>query len=213
MSGTTQYYVEFETSLQNATYDIKWGKPDLAASLLCDDSGTGAGWPALPTCVNTSFGGYAGNWTMTTKLHPGPTVGLRDTTPALMNATLTAPSRGATAWRVTLRPATLYIRPATLYTQAAALRIQAAALCAQAAVLCTQAAALCAQAAAMCAQASRRRGHGPLVSHCVDTQHLRTLLLPARDLDRGDPLPDPRHAGIRDGRRWLPHVSRRVARR
>lgn len=30
VSGTTQYYVEFEMSLQNATYDIKWGKPDQA---------------------------------------------------------------------------------------------------------------------------------------------------------------------------------------
>ena len=85
-------------SLQNATYDIKWGKPD-QTSLLCDASGTGAGWPALPTCVNTSFGGYAGNWTMATKLHPGPTVGLSHTTPALMNATLTPASRGTTAWR------------------------------------------------------------------------------------------------------------------
>ena len=98
VSGTTQYYVEFEMSLQNATYDIKWGKPD-QTSLLCDASGTGAGWPALPTCVNTSFGGYAGNWTMATKLHPGPTVGLSHTTPALMNATLTPASRGTTAWR------------------------------------------------------------------------------------------------------------------
>ena len=98
VSGTTQYYVEFEMSLQNATYDIKWGKPD-QTSLLCDASGTGAGWPALPTCVNTSFGGYAGNWTMASKLHPGPTVGLSHTTPALMNATLTPASRGTTAWR------------------------------------------------------------------------------------------------------------------
>ena len=35
---------------------------------------------------------------MASKLHPGPTVGLRDTTPALRNATLTPPSRGTTAW-------------------------------------------------------------------------------------------------------------------
>ena len=48
VSGTTQYYVEFEMSMQNATYDIKWGKPD-CTSLACDHSGTGAGWPALPT--------------------------------------------------------------------------------------------------------------------------------------------------------------------
>ena len=35
---------------------------------------------------------------MASKLHPGPTVGLRDTTPALRNATLTPRSRGTTAW-------------------------------------------------------------------------------------------------------------------
>ena len=69
VSGTTQYYMEFEMSVQNSTYDIKWGKPD-GTSLACDNSG--ASWPALPTCVNTSFRGYAGNWTMATKLHPGP---------------------------------------------------------------------------------------------------------------------------------------------
>ena len=28
VSGTTQYYMEYEMSAQNATYDIKWGKPD-----------------------------------------------------------------------------------------------------------------------------------------------------------------------------------------
>ena len=35
---------------------------------------------------------------MATKLHPGPTVGLRHSTPAL-NATLTTTTRGTTAWR------------------------------------------------------------------------------------------------------------------
>ena len=90
VSGTGQYYVEFELSLQNATYDIKWGKPD-QTPLLCDASGCGAGWPALPTCVNTSFGGYAGNWTMATKMHPGPTSGLRNTTPALRRSLLEVP--------------------------------------------------------------------------------------------------------------------------
>ena len=41
-------------SVMNSTYDIKWGKPD-GTSLAC-----GLEWPALPTCVNTSFPGYAG---------------------------------------------------------------------------------------------------------------------------------------------------------
>ena len=99
VSGTTQYYMEYEMSAQNATYDIKWGKPD-GTSLACDNSGES--WPALPTCVNTSFRGYAGNWTMATKLHPGPMAGqLSNTTKgALMNATLTPGARGTTAWEI-----------------------------------------------------------------------------------------------------------------
>ena len=57
---------------------------------------------ALPTCVNTSFRGYNGNWTMATKYHPGP---MKDrlnnfTKPALMNGSLTPPARGTTAWAV-----------------------------------------------------------------------------------------------------------------
>lgn len=51
----------------NSTYDIKWGKPDMTA-LACSTNGTD--WPALPTCVNTSFPGYAGSWTMATANHP-----------------------------------------------------------------------------------------------------------------------------------------------
>ena len=43
-------------SAQNATYDIKWGKPDGTQGLACDEQG--GSWPALPTCVNTSFTGY-----------------------------------------------------------------------------------------------------------------------------------------------------------
>jgi hypothetical protein len=99
VSGTTQYYVEFEMSVQNATYDIKWGKPD-GTPLQCDNSGMS--WPALPTCVNTSFRGYAGNWTMATKLHPGPMADRlnNSTKPALMNGTLTSGARGTTAWPV-----------------------------------------------------------------------------------------------------------------
>jgi|EP01043_Picozoa_sp_COSAG02_P037180 hypothetical protein len=100
VSGTTQYYMEYEMSAQNATYDIKWGKPD-GTPLKCDN--TGASWPALPTCVNTSFPGYNGNWTMVTKLHPGPMkerLGTRNTMPALMNSSLTPGTRGTTAWPV-----------------------------------------------------------------------------------------------------------------
>ena len=101
VSGTTQYYMEYEMSAQNATYDIKWGKPD-GTSLACDNSGGSSSWPALPTCVNTSFGGYAGNWTMATKYHPGPMADRLDnfTKPALMNGSLTDGKRGTTAWPV-----------------------------------------------------------------------------------------------------------------
>ena len=99
VSGTTQYYMEYEMSMQNATYDIKWGKPD-GTKLACDESGSS--WPALPTCVNTSFGGYPGNWTMVQKTHPGACKGgdCAHTKPALMNGSLTDGSRGTTAWPV-----------------------------------------------------------------------------------------------------------------
>ena len=44
----------------NATYDVMWGVPD-GAGLSCSASGH---HPYLPTCVNTSFPGYAGTWSM-----------------------------------------------------------------------------------------------------------------------------------------------------
>ena len=44
----------------------------------------------LPTCVNTSFGFYAGNWTMATMFHPQPNGGLT-------NGSATPGSRGTTA--------------------------------------------------------------------------------------------------------------------
>ena len=44
----------------NATYDVMWGVPD-GAGLNCSASGH---HPYLPTCVNTSFPGYAGTWSM-----------------------------------------------------------------------------------------------------------------------------------------------------
>ena len=53
VSGTTQYYMEYEMSAQNATYDIKWGKPD-GVPLAC---GTGDAAVAPAYCVNTSFHG------------------------------------------------------------------------------------------------------------------------------------------------------------
>jgi hypothetical protein len=93
VSGTSQYYMEFEMSILNASYDIKWGKPDITPAK-CDASGSGASWPALPTCVNTSFGGYAGNWSMATRYHPGPT---NANPPALINGSATDGSRGTTA--------------------------------------------------------------------------------------------------------------------
>ena len=175
VSGTTQYYVEFEMSLQNATYDIKWGKPDQACDCehrlepassshriltqpdssitfvtrrrccatprapapdgpRCRHASTPplAGTPAVALEDNVTYSlthalihscthafthsrthslthtlsltRYAGNWTMASKLHPGPTVGLRETTPALRKATLTPPSRGTTAWYAAYPP-------------------------------------------------------------------------------------------------------------
>jgi hypothetical protein len=59
-SGSTQGYVEFEVSVRNATYDVLWGVPD-GDSRQCDG---GRGPAYLPTCVNTSFPGYRGSWTM-----------------------------------------------------------------------------------------------------------------------------------------------------
>jgi hypothetical protein len=96
-SGTTQYYMEFEMNVLNSTYDIKWGKPDCGPDK-CDQSGDS--WPALPTCVNTSFSGYGGNWSMATRYHPGP-MNLPNTAPALLNGSATDPSRGTTAWNHT----------------------------------------------------------------------------------------------------------------
>ena len=95
VSGTTQYYMEFEMSAQNATYDIKWGKPDGSSVVACAKNGSS--WPALPTCYNSSFA--SGGWTMATKLHPGDT-NKDKSAPALMNASLTPGGRGTTAWPV-----------------------------------------------------------------------------------------------------------------
>ena len=46
----------------NATYDVLWGVPD-GAGLNCSASPNHP-HAYLPTCVNTSFPGYAGSWTM-----------------------------------------------------------------------------------------------------------------------------------------------------
>jgi hypothetical protein len=61
-SGTTQHYKEFEMSALNATYDVLWGVPD-GEGLTCT-SASSTGPKIAPTCVNTSFPGYAGNWSM-----------------------------------------------------------------------------------------------------------------------------------------------------
>lgn len=63
VSGTTQYYKEFEMSALNATYDVLWGVPD-GESLACAKNHANASAQRLPVCVNTSFPGYAGTWTM-----------------------------------------------------------------------------------------------------------------------------------------------------
>ena len=91
VSGSTQYYKvsdtrcsylppishhpptpqEFEMNANNATYDVMWGVPD-GAGLNCSRAGQHS---YLPTCVNTSFPGYAGSWTMA-----GTAGGLRTST-------------------------------------------------------------------------------------------------------------------------------------
>jgi hypothetical protein len=59
VSGTTQFYKEFEMSARNATYDVLWGVPDLQG-LNCSNAPGGI----VPVCVNTSAPFYAGNWSM-----------------------------------------------------------------------------------------------------------------------------------------------------
>ena len=63
VSGTTHYYKEYEMNMLNATYDINWGAPD-GLKLDCVLNDTAAKASSLPVCVNTSFPGYAGNWSM-----------------------------------------------------------------------------------------------------------------------------------------------------
>ena len=62
VSGTTEYYKEFEMNILNATYDVNWGVPD-QDDLQCDKS-LNRSAPYIPLCVNTSFPGYAGSWSM-----------------------------------------------------------------------------------------------------------------------------------------------------
>lgn len=63
--GRGEYYKEFEMNALNATYDVNWGRADCAPLACSHAGGAGAGgWASLPTCVNTSFHGYAGNWSM-----------------------------------------------------------------------------------------------------------------------------------------------------
>ena len=72
-SGTTQHYKEFEMSARNATYDVLWGVPD-GEGLQCAGAPKPGSPPPpayLPTCVNTSFPGYAGSWTMANNATPG----------------------------------------------------------------------------------------------------------------------------------------------
>jgi hypothetical protein len=68
-SGSTQYYKEFELSARNATYDVLWGVPDGEGLACLKSAPSAAAAPGLqvPVCVNTSFPGYAGSWTMATR--------------------------------------------------------------------------------------------------------------------------------------------------
>ncbi len=63
VSGTAHYYKEFEMNMLAATYDVNWGAPD-GMRLKCAANDTEAHATALPVCVNTSFPGYPGNWSM-----------------------------------------------------------------------------------------------------------------------------------------------------
>eukprot|EP00658_Telonema_sp_P-2_P047685 TRINITY_DN36288_c0_g1_i2.p1 TRINITY_DN36288_c0_g1~~TRINITY_DN36288_c0_g1_i2.p1 ORF type:complete len:299 (-),score=39.37 TRINITY_DN36288_c0_g1_i2:174-1070(-) len=58
-SGSSHWYKEFEMSARNATYDVLWGVPD-QWGLLCSPNAS----ELLPVCVNTSFPGYPGSWSM-----------------------------------------------------------------------------------------------------------------------------------------------------
>ena len=54
MSGTTEYYVEYEMSVLNSTYDIKWGKAvGQCAHGGLQKNGTyvAPDWGVFPTCV------------------------------------------------------------------------------------------------------------------------------------------------------------------
>ena len=51
-----------EMNILNATYDVNWGVPD-QDDLQCDKS-LNRSAPYIPLCVNTSFPGYAGSWSM-----------------------------------------------------------------------------------------------------------------------------------------------------
>jgi hypothetical protein len=62
VSGTTEYYKEFEMNILNATYDVNWGVPD-QDGLNCDKSANRSS-PYIPVCVNTTFPSYSGNWSM-----------------------------------------------------------------------------------------------------------------------------------------------------
>lgn len=55
---------QFELSARNATYDVLWGVPD-GEGLLCTKTPLPS--PKVPICVNTSFAGYDGTWTMATR--------------------------------------------------------------------------------------------------------------------------------------------------
>ena len=68
VSGTTQYYKEFELSARNATYDVLWGVAD-GDDLHCEHASLPSN--LYPTCVNTSFPGYSGNWTTFARNHKG----------------------------------------------------------------------------------------------------------------------------------------------
>merc|ERR1711871_695695 len=68
VSGTTEYYKEFEMSVLNATYDVNWGVPDQSDDICNSIDPNNPDYlkrPWLPVCTNTTDAAYpGGNWTM-----------------------------------------------------------------------------------------------------------------------------------------------------
>ena len=71
VSGTSQYYKEFEMSARNATYDVLWGVPDgMDPKLDCVQNYSSPNPKRVPICTNTSAPFYEGTWSMFDRHRP-----------------------------------------------------------------------------------------------------------------------------------------------